>query len=135
MDNLFDLVRIENELKKTFKRKVDLGIFSSITPYIIEDIKKRCELFIKKDKAYLKHIVYVISNIEKFTESVSEEEFLRNLEKQYTVIRGLEIIGKATKNLSRELKSKWPEIPWKNIVSMKDKLIHGYFGVDLKLVW
>jgi len=50
-------------------------------------------------------------------------------------LRGLEIIGEATKSLSEELKTKYPQVPWKEIAGMRDKLIHQYFGVDLELVW
>jgi len=89
----------------------------------------------KRDKAYLKHILDAISNIEKFIEGVNKENFLSNVEKQYAVLRGLEIIGEATKNLSEELKKKHPNIPWKEIAGMRDKLIHQYFGVNLDLVW
>ena len=51
------------------------------------------------------------------------------MEKQYAVLRGLEIIGEAAKNLSRELRAKYREVPWREIAGMKDKLIHEYFGV------
>lgn len=76
-----------------------------------------------------------ISDIEKFTKSVSKEEFFQNKEKQYAVLRALEIIGEATKNLSKETKANCPEIDWKDIAGMRDKLIHAYFGVNLDLVW
>ncbi len=83
----------------------------------------------RRDKAYLKHILEAISNIEKFVEGLTKEEFFKNVEKQYAVLRGLEIIGEATKNLSKGLRAKHHEIPW------RDKLIHEYFGVNLELVW
>jgi uncharacterized protein with HEPN domain len=89
----------------------------------------------KKDKAYLKHILDAISDIKKFMESISKEVFFENKEKQYAVLRGLEIIGEAMKNLSRELKAKHREVPWKDIAGMRDKLIHENFGVNLELVW
>ncbi len=89
----------------------------------------------KRDKAYLKHILDAISNIEKFMLGVTKETFLENIEKQYAVLRGLEIIGEAAKNLSKELKTKYSQIPWKEIAGMRDKLIHHYFGVNLNLVW
>ena len=89
----------------------------------------------KRDNAYLQHILDAISNIEKFIEGITKEEFTKNLEKQYAILRGLEIIGEAAKNLSRELKRKYPHIPWKEIAGMRDKLIHQYFGVNLDLVW
>jgi len=89
----------------------------------------------KKDKAYLKHILDAISDVDKFTENIPKERFYENKEKQYAVLRALEIIGEATKNLSRESKERHPQIPWKDIAGMRDKLIHEYFGVNLDLVW
>lgn len=89
----------------------------------------------KNDRAYLKHILDAIHNINRFMKGVTEREFLENTEKQYAVLRALEIIGEATKNLSRETKAKYPEVEWTDIAGMRDKLIHQYFGVDLSLVW
>jgi len=89
----------------------------------------------KNDKAYLKHILDAIHNINRFMKNVTEKEFLENTEKQYAVLRALEIIGEATKNLSRETKADYPEVEWTDIAGMRDKLIHQYFGVDLALVW
>lgn len=89
----------------------------------------------KDDSVYLKHILDTISDIEHFTQGVSEEDFLSNKEKQFAVLRGLEIIGEATKSISRELKKSCPDINWKDVAGMRDKLIHVYFGVNLSLVW
>src|SRR3989337_2623651 len=97
--------------------------------------ERRCALSIKKDKAYLRHILDAISDIKQFMEGLTKEEFFENKEKQYAVLRALEIIGEATKNLSKELKAKNSEIQWKDIAGMRDKLIHEYFGVNLNLVW
>ncbi|MBS7626580.1 DUF86 domain-containing protein [Candidatus Bathyarchaeota archaeon] len=89
----------------------------------------------KKDRAYLKHILDEIIMIEKFTQGLTKEVFFENVEKQYAVLRALEIIGEATKNLSKELRLKNRKIPWKDIAGMRNKLIHEYFGVNLELVW
>ena len=89
----------------------------------------------KNDRVYLRHILDTISDIEKFVQGISEQEFSRNKEKQYAVLRALEIIGEASKNLSREMKDENSAIDWRNIAGMRDKLIHAYFGVNLPLVW
>jgi len=89
----------------------------------------------KKDKAYIEHILQAITDTENFTEGVSENDFYKDKEKQYAVIRALEIIGEATKNLSKEIKAKSPQTDWTNIAGMRDKLIHVYFGINLPLVW
>ena len=55
--------------------------------------------------------------------------------RQDATLRKLEIIGQAVKNLSDETRSREPEIPWKQIAGMRDKVIHDYFGVNLEIVW
>ena len=89
----------------------------------------------KKDKAYLKDILEAISDIDVFIAKINEAEFYKNKEKKYAVVRALEIIGEAAKNLSKELRTKHKEIPWKEIAGMRDKLIHWYFGIKWELVW
>jgi len=65
---------------------------------------------------------------------VSKEQFSKNKEKQYAVSRALEIIGEASKNLSKDVRARYPGVPWKDIAGMRDKLIHEYFSVKLELV-
>jgi len=89
----------------------------------------------KNDKPYLLHIYDSISDVERFIKGVSKEQFFENKEKQYAVIRALEIIGEATKNISPDLRAIYPKIPWKTIAGMRDKLIHQYFGVKLERLW
>ena len=81
----------------------------------------------RRDRAYLKHILEAISNIEKFVEGLTKEQFFENVKKQYAVLRGLEIIGEATKNLSKDLKAKYREIPW------RDRWYEGQ--VDPPILW
>jgi uncharacterized protein with HEPN domain len=61
--------------------------------------------------------------------------FLQDKRTQDAVIRNVEILGEAAKNISKHFCSQHPEIPWKNIAGMRDKLIHDYFGVNLDVVW
>ena len=63
------------------------------------------------------------------------KDFLNDRKTVYAVIRALEIIGEATKNIPSTVKGRYREIPWKDMAGMRDKMIHGYFGVDLKRVW
>jgi len=90
---------------------------------------------LKQDEVFLKHILESIEKIESFTEGVQKDEFMELEEKQDAVIRKIEIIGEAVKNVSDAIKEKYPEIPWIKIAGTRDKLIHEYHGVDLEIVW
>jgi len=89
----------------------------------------------KEDIVYLKHILDAISQIEEYVGDVEYEDFMLNRLIQDGVIRQLEILGEATKRLSNEIREKYPDVPWKDMAGMRDKLIHGYFGVDITAVW
>ena len=87
-----------------------------------------------RDRLYLQHISDSISRIESYV-SKGRDEFLSCRLVQDAVIRNFEIIGEAAKRLSAEFQTSEPTIPWKQIGSFRDVLIHGYFGVDLNQVW
>ena len=70
-----------------------------------------------------------------YTEDTSYEQFLEDKKTQDAVVRNLEIVGEAAKNISRELKDENPQIPWKDLAGVRDKLIHHYFGVNFDIVW
>ena len=90
----------------------------------------------KKDNfLFLRHIFECIEKIDEFTNKISEDEFMKSVQIQDAVMRRLEIIGEATKNLSNHFREKHRAIPWTQMARMRDKLIHGYFGVDLMTVW
>ena len=89
----------------------------------------------KNDKLYVKHILMAIDLIEKFIKDVDQGQFKKNLMINSAVVRQLEIIGEAAGKISDSFKDKHPEISWKSIISMRNKLIHEYFGVDLNMVW
>ena len=89
----------------------------------------------KDSNIFLIHILESIGWIEKEIKDVSKDKFIQNVPTQDIVIRRLEIIGEATKNLPSDFKKRYPDIPWKKIAGLRDKLIHGYFGIDLELIW
>jgi uncharacterized protein with HEPN domain len=88
-----------------------------------------------KDENFIRHILGAIERIEAYTDNCTEAEFMNNFMIQDAVMRNLEIIGEAAKKISIEMKDSIPQIPWKQIAGMRDKLIHDYFGVDLISVW
>ena len=88
----------------------------------------------KDDSVYLRHIRDAISDIQTYT-SIDRVTFLSDRMRQDAVIRKLEIIGEAVKKLSDRTKTLAPDIPWKQIAGMRDRLTHDYLGVDLVLVW
>lgn len=76
-----------------------------------------------------------ITKIEVYLKSASKDDFLGNSQVQDAVLRRLEIIGEAVKNIPREFREKYPDIRWKDIAGMRDVLIHEYSGVNLNRVW
>ncbi len=76
-----------------------------------------------------------IERIESYTRDTKYQKFLKDTKTQDAVVRNLEIIGEAAKNISADFKRKKRDIEWKSIAGMRDKLIHKYFGVNLAIVW
>lgn len=90
----------------------------------------------KKDPSvFVGHILESIQLIEEYACNLTLQEFQKNRAIQDAIIRPLEIIGEAVKNLSGPFKAKHPEIPWKPMAGMRDILIHEYFNIDLSLTW
>lgn len=89
----------------------------------------------KDNLVFLLHIRDAIETIETYTTKMKHDDFLNSRLVQDGVIRQMEIIGEAAKNLSSQFKEKHPDIQWKQIAGMRDKLIHQYFGVNIKKVW
>ena len=89
----------------------------------------------KDDFIFIEHIIDAIKKIEKYTESININEFINNELIQDGVIRNFEIIGEATKKLSKEFIGKYTGIPWKKVAGMRDILAHDYIGIDLWAIW
>ncbi|PWR70329.1 DUF86 domain-containing protein [Methanospirillum stamsii] len=88
----------------------------------------------KDSRIFLLQILEFIAKIELYTEK-GQNDFMISPIVQDAVIRNLEIIGEAVKNISPSVKSSYPDIPWRNIAGFRDILIHRYMGVDLDAVW
>ena len=84
---------------------------------------------------YIRHILQECNFVVGATMGMDEVSFSKDEVMQRAVVRSLEIIGEASKKVSDEYKFKYPEIDWKGMVGMRDKLIHHYFGVDYATVW
>lgn len=84
---------------------------------------------------FLGDIKEAIKRIETYIEGMNYEEFLQDKKTQDAVIRNLEIIGEAVKNISSDLRNEHKEVDWKRFAGMRDKIIHFYFGVNWDIVW
>jgi uncharacterized protein with HEPN domain len=84
---------------------------------------------------YLQDIFDAVNDIENFVDNMTYEEFIKDRKTLNAVVRSIEIIGEASKNIPETMKAKHKELPWKQMAGMRDKLIHAYFGVDVETLW
>ena len=84
---------------------------------------------------YIQDIIDSIDAIEEFVKGLDYDDFEDDKRTVFAVTRAIEIIGEATKNIPVTLRNKYPQIPWKDMAGMRDKLIHEYFGVDVEVLW
>jgi uncharacterized protein with HEPN domain len=89
----------------------------------------------RRDIEYLRDIEEAIGRALEYTAGLTWEEYLRDYKTQDAVVRNLELMGEATKNLSDEFREQYPEIPWHNISGTRDRLIQHYFGINQEVVW
>jgi uncharacterized protein with HEPN domain len=89
----------------------------------------------KDARILIGHVLDSINLIQGYARNLTKKDFQASHQAQDSIIRRLEIIGEAVRNLPDDLKDKHPEIPWRQIAGMRNVLIHEYFGVDLDLTW
>ncbi len=89
----------------------------------------------RKDKELLCDIKEATLRINTYIEKMDYEKFLKDTKTQDAVVRNIEIIGEAVKNISEVSRKKYPQIPWKELAKVRDRLIHQYFGVNYDIVW
>ena len=86
-------------------------------------------------KLYISDILESISKIKKYTRGMLFKEFANDEKSIDAVVRNIEIIGEATKHIPKSLRLKHVEVPWKEIIGTRSKVIHEYFGVDIEILW
>jgi uncharacterized protein with HEPN domain len=84
---------------------------------------------------YLRHMLDEIDYLLGATESFDQRTFAQNETLKRACVRSLEIIGEAIKQISDEIRAQYPQVQWRAIAGMRDRLIHGYFSVDYDIVW
>ena len=86
-------------------------------------------------RVYIRDITDSVAKIEQYTQTIDEQNFMANTQLQDAVLRRLEIIGEAVKNIPQDFRDRYPHIPWREIAGLRDVLIHEYFGVNMRRVW
>ena len=84
---------------------------------------------------FIQDILESIKDIESFSKGLTEEKFTSDKLRQNAIIRSLEIIGEAVKNIPDSFREKYPPIPWRKIAGFRDILSHAYFGVNIDRIW
>lgn len=89
----------------------------------------------KESLIFIQHILESIERIESYSKNLTKKNLTKNVKIQDAIIRRIEVIGEATKNISSDFRNKYPVVEWNDIIRTRDKIIHHYFGVDLDIVW
>jgi len=89
----------------------------------------------KTDDERLTHMLYAAEDAISFIADCSSETFMADRKLQYAVLHAIEIIGEAATNISPEFKDTHSEIPWRDIIGMRNHLVHAYFDIDIPLTW
>ncbi len=155
--NLFDMIGLEQFLENKFGCKVDVvprdSLREELRPSVFREMisleisredftqfrSRPCvetnELPMRNYRLYLKDIFEAISAAQVFVEGIDFEAFASDAKTASAVVRKLEIIGEATKNVPETIRQKYPQVPWWQMARMRDRIIHAYFDVNYTIVW
>jgi uncharacterized protein with HEPN domain len=86
-------------------------------------------------KLFIMEIMESINKIENYIEGLNYEQFVRDEKTKDAVVRNLEIIGEAANQIPKEIQQKFSNVPWAQIIAMRNRMIHGYFAIDYRIVW
>lgn len=84
---------------------------------------------------YIKDILQNMRDAEQFIEGMTYEQFVNDKKTFNAVVRAIEVMGEAAKNVPPTIRTRYPAIPWKEMAGMRDKVTHFYFGVDREAIW
>lgn len=89
----------------------------------------------KRDSVFIEHILHEIGYIEEKCQQKTLDDLYSDVDLQHIVSRALEIIGEASRNVSMAIKDGYPDIPWKEMIGVRDRIIHSYFSINWVIVW
>lgn len=89
----------------------------------------------KDNSIYISHILDAIKDIKEFTKGMNKKQFLKNKMAEHAIVRNIEVIGEASKNISKDFRERHNDIPWQDIIKMRNKVTHFYFGISYETVW
>ena len=155
--SLFDMIGLEHFLADRLGCRVDVvprsslreelraTVFSEMinfetNPEHFAECQSRLRLqrnkkFMRDYRLYLKDIFEAMGAAQTFVEGIDFEAFVEDDKTVSAVVRKLEIIGEATKNVPETIRQRYPQVPWKQMAGMRDRLIHGYYDTNHAVVW
>jgi len=89
----------------------------------------------RSPRMFIEDILEAMDRIERYIRGLTHETFVRNEMVVDAVIRNLEIIGEASRNIPKDVREAYAEIPWKRMIGLRNIAIHEYFGIDLDIIW